>query len=292
MRIILNNIKIRKKDFIMEFTATINSTMPVEIACTHRTYGSGKITELKFTENLEKPEMMMTFVSDSKTTCFAYSIITKLRLLTFDETDTETLQNLFDEYVENWTEYDNARKAEIQTKREAAIEAREAEKRAKAEAQKAEAFEQKKKRDIKDFEEKLKFSKPMSIASEFYISLGWLAKHTGTVSAALPDYLESTFVSHFGDVPRRVVDSTKKGPAGWTSQWTSSFALSLKKPDIIPAMFEQYLNPSRKALTDTSFVWELVDNYGFKFGRTQDLEAIRGCVPSDYISEFELGLAM
>jgi hypothetical protein len=45
-------------------------------------------------------------------------------------------------------------------------------------------------------------------------------------------------------------------------------------------------------LTDTSFVWELVDNYGFKFGKTQDLEAVRSCVPSEYISEFELGLAM
>lgn len=276
----------------MEFTATINSTMPANIACTHKTYGSGKITELKFTENLGKPEMIMTFVSDSKTTCFAYSIVTKLRLLTFDETDTETLCNLFDEYLTNWQEFDNARKAETQKKREAEIEAREAKKKAQADAKKAEAFEKKKKRDIQDFEEKLKLPKPLSAASEFYISLGWLAKHTGTVSAALPDYLESTFVSHFGDVPRRVVDSTKKGPAGWTSQWTSSFALSLKKPDSIPAMFEQYLNPSRKALTDTSFVWELVDNYGFKFGKTQDLEAIRGCVPSEYISEFELGLAM
>ena len=276
----------------MESTITINSTMTTAITCAHKIYGVGKITELKFTENLEKPEMLMTFESAEKTVGLAYSIISKLGLLSFDETDTETLQNLFDEYLIEWTKLDETRKAEIKAKREAEIEAREAKKKAQADAKKAEAFEQKKKRDIKDFEEKLKLSKPMSIASEFYISLGWLAKHTGTISAALPDYLESTFVSHFGDVPRRVVDSTKKGPAGWTSQWTSSFALSLKKPDIIPAMFEQYLNPSRKALTDTSFVWELVDNYGFKFGKTQDLEAIRSCVPSDYISEFELGLAM
>lgn len=276
----------------MESTITINSTMTTAITCTHKIYGAGKITELKFTENLEKPEMLMTFESAEKTVGLAYSIISKLGLLSFDETDTETLQNLFDEYLIEWTKLDEIRKAEIKAKREAEIEAREAKKKAQADAKKAEAFEQKKKRDIKDFEEKLKLSKPMSIASEFYISLGWLAKHTGTISAALPDYLESTFVSHFGDVPRRVVDSQKKGPAGWTSQWASSFALSLKKPDIIPAMFEQYLNPSRKALTDTSFVWELVDNYGFRFGKTQDLEAIRGCVPSDYISEFELGLAM
>lgn len=276
----------------MEFTATINSIMTTNIACTHKTYGSGKITEIKFTDIMGQPEMMLSFVSDSKTTGFAYSIITKLRLMTFDETDAETLQNLFEEYLINWREFDNARKAEIQAKREAEIEAREAKKKAQADAKKAEAFEKKKKRDIQDFEERIKLSKPLSAASEFYISLGWLTKHTGTVSAALPDYLESTFVSHFGDVPRRVVDSTKKGPAGWTSQWTSSFALSLKKPDMIPAMFEQYLNPSRKALTDTSFVWELVDNYGFKFGKAQDLEAIRSCVPSEYISDFELGLAM
>jgi len=135
-------------------------------------------------------------------------------------------------------------------------------------------------------------SNPLSLASEFYTTLGWLAKHTGTVSAALPDYLEPTFRKHFGDAPCRVVDSRKKGPAGWTSQWTSSFAVSLKKPESIPALLEQYLNPARKALTNSEFVLDLVDNYGFKFGKAQDLEAIRSCVPSTYHNDFELGLAM
>jgi hypothetical protein len=66
----------------------------------------------------------------------------------------------------------------------------------------------------------------------------------------------------------------------------------LKKPDSIPAMLEQYLNPARKAVTNSEFVRDLVDNYGFQFGKVQDLEAIRSCVPSTYQTDFELGLAM
>jgi hypothetical protein len=57
-------------------------------------------------------------------------------------------------------------------------------------------------------------------------------------------------------------------------------------------MLEQYLNPARKAVTDSEFVRDLIDNYGFKFGKAQDLEAIRSCVPSTYHTNFEAGLAM
>ena len=276
----------------IETIATINSETKTEINCRHKVYGEGKITNLRFTENQDKPEIMMTFESPVKNVVLAYTIVTKMKLLTFDELDTETLLNLMDEYLTNWTTYNENRKAEQLAKREAEIAKREEAKKAKADEKKAEAFEKKKEKDIRDFETMVQASNPLSLASEFYTTLGWLVKHTGTVSAALPDYLEPTFRKHFGDAPCRVVDSQKKGPAGWTSQWTSSFAVSLKKPESIPAMLEQYLNPARKALTNSEFVLDLVDNYGFRFGKTQDLEAIRSCIPSTYHNDFELGLAM
>ena len=276
----------------IETIATVGSETKVEINCCHKLYGEGKITNLRFAENQDKPELFMTFESPVKNVVLAYTIVTRMNLLTFDETDTETLLNLMDEYLTNWTTYDEERKAEQVAKREAEAAKREEAKKAKADEKKAEAFEKKKEKDIRDFELMVQTRNPLSIASEFYTTLGWLAKHAGTISAALPDYLEPTFRKHFGDAPCRVVDSQKKGPAGWTSQWTSSFAVSLKKPDSIPAMLEQYLNPARKAVTDSEFVRDLVDNYGFKFGKAQDLEAIRSCVPSTYQTEFELGLAM
>lgn len=272
--------------------ATINSETACAIDCTHKVYGPGKITNLRCSENQGKPEIFMAFESPVKSVILVYSIVVPRGILVFNETDAETLECLMAEYGANWLEYDNERKAEHAAKLKAKLDALEQAKKEKANEEKAKAFEKKKVKDIAEFEEKLDASKPISAAAEFYTCLGWLTKHAGTVSAALPDYLEPSFVRHFGDVPRRVVDSKKKGPAGWTSQWASSFAVSLKKPDCIPALLEQYLNPARKALTDTSFVWELVDNYGFKFGKTQSLEAIQSCVPATYLPDFEAGLAM
>lgn len=276
----------------VENFATVGSETKVEINCIHKLYGAGKVTSLRFAENQGKPEIFLSFESETKSVALAYGIVTRMNLLQFNETDSETLSGIYDEYVTNWTTYDNERKAEQVAKREAEAAQREEAKKAKANEKKAEAFEKKKEKDIQDFELMVQSGNPLSIAAEFYTTLGWLAKHAGTVSAALPDYLEPAFRRHFGNAPCRVVDSQKKGPAGWTSQWKSSFAVSLKKPDSIPAMLEQYLNPARKAVTDSEFVRDLIDNYGFRFGKAQDLEAIRSCVPSTYQTNFELGLAM
>ena len=275
-----------------EIFATVNSETIVDIACRHKLYGKGKIAKLRFSENSNKPEIFLYFESEAKSVAFAYTLVLSLGLLSFEDTDSETLKAIYEEYLANWTTFDEQRKAKKEAERQAELKAKEDAKRAKEEAKKAQAFELKKERDIKEFEAELAASRPLSKASEFYTALGWLTKHTGTVSAALPDYLDKYFLAHFGDVPHRVVDSKKKGPSGWTSQWTSSFQVSLKKPDCIPVIFEKYLNPARKALTKSEFVLELIDNYGFRFGKTQDLDEIRSCVPSEYITDFEYGLAM
>lgn len=168
----------------------------------------------------------------------------------------------------------------------------EAIKKAKEEKQAEEKFLRTKEKALKDFEARMQAKTPISLADEFYYALGWLAKHAGAVTAALPDYLADSFAKYFGaDAPCRIVDSKKKGPAGWTSQWARSFSVSLKKPEVIPAYLTQYLNPKGTAITNTDFVWDLVDNYGFQFGKTQDVEKIRSHVPSQYLSFFEAGIA-
>jgi hypothetical protein len=127
-------------------------------------------------------------------------------------------------------------------------------------------------------------------ADEFYYALGWLATHIGTITAKMPDYLEAAFVKHFGDVEHTVVDSTKVGPAGYTSQWRLSMEASLKKADAIPAMLTDYLSQNGKKLSKTSFVWSLVDDYSFKFGKKQDTLDIMRCVPIEYVPMFNDGM--
>lgn len=132
--------------------------------------------------------------------------------------------------------------------------------------------------------------KKISKADEFYYTLGWLAKHVGTITAKMPDFLEASFVKHFGDVEHTVVDSTKVGPAGYTSQWRLSMEASLKKAENIPATMADYLNPAGKKVSKTSFIWSLIDDYGFKFGKKQDTLDIMRCVPIEYVPMFNAGM--
>ena len=69
-----------------------------------------------------------------------------------------------------------------------------------------------------------------------------------------------------------------------------SFKVTLKKAENIPAILSTYLNPTGKAIASTAFVWDLVDDYGFQFGKKQDVEKIKQTVPAQYVSMFEAGM--
>jgi seryl-tRNA synthetase len=142
----------------------------------------------------------------------------------------------------------------------------------------------------KEIETLINREKKITKADELYYALGWIAGHVGTISAKMPDYLESAFVKHFGDVEHTVVDSTKVGPSGYTSQWRLSMEVSLKKPETVPSILSEYLSQNGKKLSKTSFVWSLVDDYGFKFGKKQDIVEILRCVPIEYVPIFNEGL--
>jgi hypothetical protein len=171
----------------------------------------------------------------------------------------------------------------------------EAEKKA-AEAKKAEEkYNKMKENAVKDFNRLVKQSTgALSDIDDFYFAIGWLAKNVGTVSAAMPDYLLSSFERHFGKGHNpRVQDSTKRTVNGLPSQWALSMTASIKKNDLenIPTILTPHLNTAGKSIADTSFVWDLVDNYGFKFGKTQDLDQIKRTIPAKYHPSFEAGLA-
>lgn len=202
----------------------------------------------------------------------------------------------FDEFADIWTKafelhttLTNLHNESERVARQLLIEAKkqaEAEKKAEAKYQKL------KEKAIKDFDQLVKQANTsLSDVDEFYYALGWMAKHVGSISAALPDYLESSFTKHFGtETGARIVDSKKKTVNGNSMQWTFGFNATLRKAENIPAFLSQYLSTTGKAIANTSFIWDLVDNYGFQFGKKQDADKIKGTVPAQFIKSFEAGL--
>lgn len=170
----------------------------------------------------------------------------------------------------------------------------EAQKKAEAEKKAEIKYQQLKEKALRDFETLAnKPSEPIENFNEFYYALGWLAKHANSVTAVLPDYLKDAFIKYFGDeTPCRVVDSKKRGPAGWQSQWSWAFSIGLKKSEEeIPAILTKYLNPKGKAITNTSFIWDLIDDFGFQFGKKQDFDRIEKMVPVKYFASYQAGFA-
>ena len=252
----------------------------------HRVYGEGQLTFVK--APLIGPSLYATIDFAAGTKTLALDVLFSSNLIFMPEALTETLleaQTVFK------ADFEARQQAESTARRLALIQEREAKKKAE-EDKKAEAkYEATKAKAIKDFEILSQTERPLSSADEFYYSLGWLAKHVGTVSAALPDYLAGSFSKHFGtDAEARLVDSKKKTAGGNSMQWTFGFKANLTKPENIPAMLQQYLSSTGKAIANTSFIWELVENYGFRFGKKQDLDKIRTCVPASHLSFFEAGL--
>ena len=235
--------------------------------------------------------MVMTLAfSPTVTKCFAVEPIIsgKVYFSKFvDNTDLfDAWKAINDFHTELTRQYNKIKSAEFTAELEA-------KKQAIADQKAAEKYEHQKAKALREFDILTTQEKEViTQADSFYYSLGWLAKHANNVAAVLPDYLADAFKKYFGaDTPCRIVDSKHRGPAGWQAQWSWSFTISLKKPDLVPAFLSDKLNPAGKAVSKTSFVWDLVDNYGFKFGKEQDIDNIRAHIPSDYLASFEAGLA-
>lgn len=154
---------------------------------------------------------------------------------------------------------------------------------------------EKKKRELINYTKNIDRNSYIRECDELYLSLGWLAKHTKKISAAMPDYLENWFVSVFGnDAERKSVDSTLRTSGGYQLQWSLALTLDVDNADDMPLFLTQYLSKSeskvgKKRLSNTEFIYRIAKDYGFKFGKVQDLDEIKKYIPDDKMYDFELG---
>lgn len=157
-----------------------------------------------------------------------------------------------------------------------------------------EKFEKRKKSSL----EKLNSLRPEQTSKLFktpmsqYEALGWIAKHAKNIKASMPDYMEPWFVKIFGqDAERYVVDSTKKTSGGFDFQWSLGINITFDSP--VSGILEQRAtSKNKKSINNVAFAWDLIENYGFVFGKKQDLEQIKSEIPSQYLEDFERGYAM
>lgn len=174
------------------------------------------------------------------------------------------------------------------------VEAAEAAKKAEAEQKAEAAYQAKKLKAETEFEAMTKEAKTFENPNEeFYYSLGWLAKHIGTLTAKLPDYLGSAFERHFGsETPKILIDSRAKTSGGYAKQWSWEFKCTIKKlkETIIPTCIQNVTTDFSKGIHNTAFLWDLVENYGFQFGKSQDISKIAEQIPSQYLVAFNSGL--
>jgi hypothetical protein len=258
---------------------------------TNNNFGSGRITDVY---GMSVDLMMITVMFDSiGEKKYAISLALKSGTIRFTN---PALNSVYAESMEVYTNATAAHKALMETLEAVAAEeaaAEEARKKDELKAKKAEErYEATKARMLQSFEDMANNNNMVKVnySDDFFYVLGWLAKHVGTVSAALPDYLAKPFAKYFGaDTPCRVVDSKKRGPAGWQSQWSWSFTASLPRAKDIPQMLTTYMNDAQTKISNTSFIWDLVHNYGFKFGKKQDLNSILENVPDCFKTSFDEG---
>lgn len=277
------------QDFIADIGLDLTENVKLPISAIHTKVGQISIIDIKPSVSDSNADIILTVELVDKTIkSYAFNVLCQREFLSLAEADLQLL-NSYLNVIQNV----QVELCAILTE-QAKLKA-EAEKKAEEERKAEEKYQKLKEKTIQDFDNLAKQERTKCATGEFYYNLGWLAKNVGTISVALPDYLLSAFERHFGtDFAPTVVDSRKKTINGNPMQWAMSMKASIAKKaqETIPALLCDYLNPAHTALTTTSFIWDLIDNYGFSFGKTQDTEKIKSNIPNTYLEQFEAGYSV
>lgn len=257
-----------------------------------KTYGSGTILEVKdiIFASSKDPIISVQLQFPEKQPAFYLNVGLATGALTLD---TSVIEELV-QYIEAIRIIDNFQQKAFaeQLKRERL--AQEEELTRKKVEELAKKQEIKRQAHMQHILENLKSVQVASIRGDddFYVALGWLTKHIGTISASIPDFVEPWFISRFGtSTTYTIIDSTRKTTGGFSMKWNPSFSVSLKKlkeTDCIPLILAEKAM-GKKKINDTEFVFDLIENYGFTFGKSQNLDSILSNIPADKLDKFNLG---
>ena len=249
--------------------------------------------------NAEAKEVIKVYLGDE--TQLVFFLAVKSGRLVLSAEDLKLATELY--YLDDDAQVIHAEELKVEAKeREEAIKLARIE-RAKREEELAkikaeQEAERKWQAKIKKNLEKLEMLKPENTErlfgspTTFYEALGWMAKHAISVRAAMPDYMEKWFRQRFDSDYTYVVDSRKRTSGGHPVQWGLSFKMSFNET-VSGILEKRATSQNKKVIDNIAFVWDLIENYGFQFTKkTQDVEKIKSEIPTQYLADFEKGLAM
>lgn len=287
-----NDYNEAKKDLLKDLNESIRGSK-IDSA----NYGVGYIIDVK--DDVTNPakehdyQVDIDFNGATKTFCLMFAI--EKGAITLES----TLLDLLKEYMSSFKAIleERSRQFKIEAEKQAeehrkleelrAAQKAELEKKEK-EKKEAEKFEKRKADAIKKFSDlcrQAKMSKAPVDDEDFII--GWLAKHVTRISAEIPDFLERYFVAQFGaNAPKTVVSTSMKSSGGFTKKWSLSCQVHVDDLATMPPTLQEVFKKS-KTVNSTSFALKLIYDYGFNFGKEQDVSQIKSM--SSDLKAFDLG---
>lgn len=269
------------QDFVSTFNQELSAVLSLPTPIRHEVYGIGRIVAVKACPTTADFIISVDFEEINK--MFSWTAINRLQLLEISEANKDTYQSCLKLYSVNFAAY----KAEQEAKQ---ILARAEAEKAKLAAKEKLAAE---KRKIKALE-RLKSMKPDDVAKSFnspqtfYETLGWIARHIKIIKPTMPSDMEPWFLSNFGNVDRTVVDSDKKTSGGNAMKYSISFKATFDT-ELSGILASKASGNAKKVIDSVTFIWDLIKNYGFKFGAQQDIDHIMSTIPDTYLPEFSRG---
>jgi hypothetical protein len=274
------------KDLANELTAELNELINLPLEVEHIKYGDGVINSLNVSVSDNTVNILSPIDFNGKIQPLALNIVLARNLIEIPEPAKSILIDFSADCAKLQANITALSRERMNAKIEADKQAQEL---AKQEAKLKARMD----KGIQDFETLKRQNRNLISSGEFIYAIGWLANNCNALTASMPDYILPYFEKQFdtSNYKPSVVDSKKLTSTGNAMKYTLSMQLGIAKKsrDSIPAVLLDYINDTKTAITDTSFIWDLIETYGFQLGSVQDVDKIRTKIPNSLLDAFEKG---
>lgn len=242
------------------------------------------ITEIISVNKASTPYFFEILFKTSEGKKYGFNILLANRLVTWANQEAiEAFAAEFNAYALEHKTYIMAQAAEMKKAEQERLAAEQAEK------DRLKAMEQRKQANDR-LMKKLSAAKPDTSGNNFFVKVGWLAKHCKKITVKMPDTMNNWFINTVGDMPRLIIDANRKTINNNPMQYTLSITATVDDQDNLPIYFKDYLNSHGTKIASTELLFSMLKDFGFSSDKINPDE-IRKHIPTDELVNFEKGFA-